>query len=406
MKKTDLCAARQKLLVPVEDYSGAFALVPPPTPHFIQLTGIHNQLIRAHEALSALKTLTEQLPKPDLVMRTLDRREAVRSSQIEGTNSDVNDLLTYEATGSDEGLPPDVLVTLNYVKALDHGLKKVRGIKSTEALTNELIKELHSHLMNGVKDFKGTPGEFRKKQNWIGGFKIYDARFVPPPACKVQDCMNDLESFLHYTPGEEDQMVVSIVLRLAIAHAQFETIHPFIDGNGRVGRLLLPLMLAAEGYPPIYLAGFLKSNKTIYYDALANVQLQEKWSDWVTFFATGVEEAAHESMITARELLAILDRWQIAVDELGLRSDSAINRLPELLIANPVVTVSQVKDVLGITFPTANAALAKLKKIGILVQTDRQRNRTFIAMEVITLLDRPIDDLKNEYMESERGMGF
>jgi len=396
MKKTDLCVARQKLLVPVEDYSGAFALVPPPTPRFIQLTGMHNELIRAHEALSALKTLTEQLPKPDLVMRTLDRREAVRSSQIEGTHSDVNDLLVYEATGSHEGLPSDVLVTLNYVKALDHGLKEVRRINGVDVLTNELIKALHLQLMTGVKDFKGTPGEFRKKQNWIGGFKIYNARFVPPPACKVQDCMNDLESFLQYTPGEEEQMEVSIVLRMAIAHAQFETIHPFIDGNGRVGRLLLPLMLAAEGYPPIYLAGFLKSNQKAYYDALANVQLQEKWSDWVTFFATGVEEAAHESMITARELLAILERWQMAVNALGLRSDSVINRLPELLIANPVVTVKQIKDLLGITFPTANAALAKLKEMGILVQTERQRNRVFMAMEVITLLDKSIDDLKNE----------
>ncbi len=396
MKKTDLCVARQKLLVPVEDYSGAFALVPPPTPRFIQLTGMHNELIRAHEALSALKTLTEQLPKPDLVMRTLDRREAVRSSQIEGTHSDVNDLLVYEATGSHEGLPSDVLVTLNYVKALDHGLKEVRRINGVDVLTNELIKALHLQLMTGVKDFKGTPGEFRKKQNWIGGFKIYNARFVPPPACKVQDCMNDLESFLQYTPGEEEQMEVSIVLRMAIAHAQFETIHPFIDGNGRVGRLLLPLMLAAEGYPSIYLAGFLKSNQKAYYDALANVQLQEKWSDWVTFFATGVEEAAHESMITARELLALLERWKMAVNALGLRSDSVIKRFPELLIANPVVTVKQVKDLLGITFPTANAALAKLKEMGILVQTERQRNRVFMAMEVITLLDKSIDDLKNE----------
>ena len=396
MKKTDLCVARQKLLVPVEDYSGAFALVPPPTPRFIQLTGMHNELIRAHEALSALKTLTEQLPKPDLVMRTLDRREAVRSSQIEGTHSDVNDLLVYEATGSHEGLPSDVLVTLNYVKALDHGLKEVRRINGVDVLTNELIKALHLQLMTGVKDFKGTPGEFRKKQNWIGGFKIYNARFVPPPACKVQDCMNDLESFLQYTPGEEEQMEVSIVLRMAIAHAQFETIHPFIDGNGRVGRLLLPLMLAAEGYQPIYLAGFLKSNQKAYYDALANVQLQEKWSDWVTFFATGFEQAAHESMITARELLALLERWKMAVNALGLRSDSVIKRFPELLIANPVVTVKQVKDLLGITFPTANAALAKLKEMGILVQTERQRNRVFMAMEVITLLDKSIDDLKNE----------
>ena len=152
----------------------------------------------------------------------------------------------------------------------------------------------------------------------------------------------------------------------------------------------MPLMLVAEGYQPIYLSGFLKSNQKAYYDALANVQLQEKWNDWVTFFAAGVEEAAHESIMTTKELLAIHDRWRIAVDALELRSDSAINRLPELLIAHPVVTVNQVKDVLGISFPTANAALVKFKEIGIIVQTDRQRNRTFIAMEVIKLLDRPI----------------
>jgi Fic family protein len=201
--------------------------------------------------------------------------------------------------------------------------------------------------------------------------------------------MNDLESFLQYTPSEEDQMVVSIVLRMAIAHAQFETIHPFIDGNGRVGRLLLPLMLAAEDYPPIYLAGFLKSNQKLYYETLVGVQLQEKWSEWVKFFATGVEEAARESMQTAKALLAVLNRWQIAVNALGLRADSAINRLPELLIANPVVTVNQVKTQLNISFPTANAALSKLNEMGIVEQTDRQRNRTFIATEVIALLDKP-----------------
>jgi Fic family protein len=403
MKKSDLCVSRQKLLVPVEGYSGAFALIPPPTPRTIPLAGIHNELIHAHEALSELKMLTNQLPKPDIIMRTLDRREAVLSSQIEGTHSDVNDLLTYEVTGSDEGLPKDVLVTLNYVKALNHGLKKIR---SGNALTNELILELHSHLMDGVKDFKGTPGEFRKKQNWIGGFKIYDARFVPPPAYKAQDCMNDLESFLQYEPGEEDYGVISIVLRMAIAHAQFETIHPFIDGNGRVGRLLLPLMLAKEDYPPMYLAGFLKSNQKDYYDALVNVQLQEKWQDWIVFFATGVQVAAKESMMTAKGLLSILKRWQMAVNDLGLRSDSAINRLPELLIANPVVNVNQVKDMLGISFPSANSALSKLNQMGILEQLDRQRNRIFIAKQAIKLLDSSPADLQIEDIEDERMIMF
>jgi Fic family protein len=390
MKKSDLCATRQKMLVPVAEYPGAYALVPPPTPRFIPLPGIQNEVARAHEALGALQALTAKLPNPNLVTRTFDRREAVRSSQIEGTNSGVNDLLLYEATGSDEGLPPDVLVTLNYVKALEHGLKEVRNTGGVNALTCSLIKGLHAHLMAGVKDFKGRPGEFREKQNWIGGFKIYQARFVPPPPENVPACMTDLESLLRYALGEEDQFEAPIVIRMAIAHAQFETIHPFIDGNGRVGRILLPLMLAAEGYPPVYLAGFLKDNQQTYYDTLANVQLKEKWADWVRFFAAGVEVAAQESMRTAQELDAIHERWHRDVAGMRLRSDSAVNRLPELLIGNPVLTVRQVKDALGISFPAASGALALLEEKGILVQpVKQQRNRTFVAKEVIDLLARP-----------------
>ena len=201
--------------------------------------------------------------------------------------------------------------------------------------------------------------------------------------------MNDLESALQYAPGEEDQFEVSIIIRMAIAHAQFETIHPFIDGNGRVGRLLLPLMLAAGGYPPIYLAGFLKANQQAYYDGLANVQLQEKWSDWVKFFSAGIEIAARESIRTAEGLLAILERWNMTVASLGLRSDSAVKQLPELLIGTPVVTANLIKDSLGISFPAASTALAKLEETGILAQpTKQQRNRTFTAKEVIDLLNQ------------------
>ncbi len=389
MKKSDLCVARQKMLVPVSEYPGAYALIPPPTPRFISLPGIQNEIARAHEALGTLKTLAARLPNPDLVTRTFDRREAVRSSQIEGTNSGVNDLFVYEATGSDEGLPTDVLVTLNYVKALEYGLKEVRH-KGVAALTCGLIKELHAHLMDGVNDFKGVPGEFREKHNWIGGFNIYQARFVPPPPGNIHDCMADLESMLQYAPSEEDQFVVPIVIRMAIAHAQFETIHPFIDGNGRVGRILMPLMLAAEGYPPVYLAGFLKENQKTYYDTLANVQLMEKWTDWISFLAAGVESAVRESMRTAQELDAILERWNRDIAGLRLRSDSAVNRLPELLIGNPVLTVRQVEKALGISFPAANGALTLLEEKAILVRrAKQQRNRTFVAREVIELLDRP-----------------
>lgn len=392
MKKTDFSSNLQKRLVPAEDYPGAFALIPPPTPRSIPSKTVSSEVARAHEALGALKMSTANLPNPDLVTRTLDRREAVRSSQIEGTHSDMDQLLTYEATGSGDGLPSDVVVTMNYVKALEYGLKEVRG-RGPKAMSCVLIKELHKRLMTDV-DYRGTIGEFREKQNWIGGSKIYQARYVPPPAEHVKQCMSELESFLQETSREEDMYEVPIVIRMAIAHAQFESIHPFIDGNGRVGRLMLPLMLAAEGYPPIYIAGYLKSNQQEYYDALAGVQLKEKWSEWVSFFATAVEESVKESIYTAVGLEAILKHWEDQLSGLRLRSDAAVYRIPKLLIGTPVVSARQVEIALGISFPAANNALAKLEELGILTnQKSLQRNRIFVAQEVIELLNQSTSDL-------------
>ena len=387
MQKTDLSPKLQKQLVPVNSYPGAFALVPLPTPRSIPSKTILNEVTRAHEALGALKLSTANLPNPDLVTRTLDRREAVRSSQIEGTRSDMDQLLAYEATGSDDGLPADVVVTLNYVKALEYGLKAVRA-SAAGVISCTLIKELHCHLMKDV-DYRGKIGSFRDKQNWIGGHKIYQARFVPPPPEYVNKCMEELESFLQEAPREEDMYEVPIVIRMAIAHAQFEAIHPFMDGNGRVGRLLLPLMLAAEAYPPIYIAGFLKSNQKDYYDALAGAQMREEWAQWISFFATAVEESVKESINTAVELEAILKRWERSVSELRLRSDSVVNRLPKLLIGTPVVSARQVETALGVSFPAANNALAKLEEAEILVNPkNQQRHRLFVAQEVIDLLNR------------------
>jgi Fic family protein len=301
----------------------------------------------------------------------------------------MNELFTYEATGSDEGLPPDVQVTRNYVVALEYGLQKVRGSGPT-ALDCKLVKELHGQLMAGVEN-NGTRGEFRKQQNWIGGGRnIYRARFVPPPPDRVPTCMEDLELLLTYSPGEEEQRVLSIVMRMAIAHAQFETIHPFVDGNGRVGRILLPLMLAAEGYPPVYLAGYLKDNQREYYDGLAGVQLRGEWSEWVQFFAYGVESAVQESMKTALDLEGILTRWKGQLTQLGLRSHSVLHKFPELMIGTPVLTAHHAKNALGISFPAASAALAQLERMGILVQpVKQQRNRIFVAKEVIDVLNRP-----------------
>lgn len=390
MKKSDLSPERQELLIPLTDYPGAFALLPPPTPRSIPLPEIQGEVAKAHEALGALQAATAALPNPNIVMRTLDRREAVRSSQIEGTSTGVNELMVYEATGSEEGLPSDVIVTLNYVKALEYGLKQIKTRGGIKALSCELIRKLHLHLMDKVKDYCGVAGEFRECQNWIGGLRIYQARFVPPPHEHVQTCLKDLETMLQYVPAEEDQFEVPIVIRMAIIHAQFETIHPFIDGNGRVGRILLPLMLSAEGYPPVYLAGFLKANQQTYYDTLAAVQLKGEWTEWVRFFATGVEVAAHESIKIAAELTDICNRWEQMLTRLKLRSDAAAYRLPELLIGTPVVTVQRIVDTLGISFPAASKALSLLEENGVLTQLGgkRQRYRTFVAKEVIDVLDR------------------
>lgn len=389
MRRTDLSPDRRQLLVPLDSHPGALALVPPPTPTHLQLPGLRGEIARAHEALGRLQASAASLPSPNLVTRTLDRREAVRSSQIEGTGSDIDDVLTFEATGSDEGLPTDVVVTLNYVKALEYGLEKVArdGIRT---LTIDMVKELHARLMEGVRGYGDIPGELRTRQNWVGGLRIYDAKFVPPPPDRVKECLEDLVRVLQYAPAEEDFYEVPLVMRMAIVHAQFETIHPFIDGNGRVGRLLLPLMLAAEGYPPVYLAGFLKANQEIYYQTLGAVQLKGEWTEWVRFVATGVEVACRESIQTAQELTALLGGWRERISALKLRADAAAYRLPDFLIGTPVVTVNQVAEALGIAFPAANRALAQLQESGIVEPlADRKRNRVFAAKEVIDLLNRP-----------------
>lgn len=392
MRKKDLSPARQKRLVPVDSHPGALALIPPKTPHGLDGVGVMEELSRAHKALELLNDLSDRLPNPDLITRTADRREAVRSSQIEGTSSDMDDLLAYEVTGSDEGMPPDVHVTKNYVVALEYGLDKVKSA-GVKAINCSLIKELHAYLMDGL-EYSGTPGQFRDKQNWIGGgTRIYNATYVPPPHNYVDDCMDDLEILLQYAPSEEEQMVLSVITRMAIAHVQFESIHPFIDGNGRVGRILLPLMLAAEGYPPAYLAGYLKNNQRDYYDALAGVQLKDKWTDWVRFFAIGVEVAAQESIRTGLALERVLSNWKEAVGNLKLRSHHVLHRLPELIIGTPVLTAHSVKDALDISFPAASSALKKMEEMGILsLREQHRRNRVFVAKEVIDILNIPAGD--------------
>jgi Fic family protein len=310
------------------------------------------------------------------------------SSQIEGTQSDLHQLLTYEATHGTRGLPADVRITERYVTALQHGLERVR-MGGRAVLDLALIHELHTLLMQG--ESANVPvGAYRETQVWVGStLPIEDATFVPAPPDRVQGCMEEMAaSILKYAPYDEEPTELSILAQLAIAHAQFETIHPYHDGNGRTGRLLLPLMLAAEGYPPLYLSGVLLRAKSEYYAALASIQLQGEWGPWLELLARAVVESCDESISIAEDLLALAARWE---EELrSYRAHSATRRLPRFLIGHPVLSVQQAAAGLKISVPAANAALNNLLAGGIVtLVNEREWGRVFQAKEVLRRLDRP-----------------
>lgn len=389
MKASDLSPAIRSTLVPLRDYPGAQAIVPPPPPLRVPLKGVEERVLKAHEALAALQARLASLPNPNLVLRTLDRREAVRSSQIEGTHAGVDHVFEYEATGSDHGLPADVRVTANYVMALDYGLKLVRATGSSLALTLGLIRKLHELLMEGDEAYrqKDVPGRFRTRQNWIGARSIYDAKIVPPPPDMLDAPLRNLEAGLQYAASEEDQYSVSVIVRMAVMHAHFELVHPFLDGNGRIGRILMPLLLAAEGYPPVYLAGYLKHHQEQYSRALGEAQLKEKWAEWIGFLADGVIASCADSVKTAEDLLTIRAGW---TQRLGhLRSDASAHAALDVILGSPVVTANRLKHALSVSFPAASTAITELEAANILKPTGKHgRSRAFVAHEVIARLDR------------------
>lgn len=310
------------------------------------------------------------------------------SSQLEGTHAGIGDLLEYEATHDASSVPADTRSTLDYVLALQHGLKAIE-IQGGKALNEELIKGLHRCLMSSNPLYQDKPGEFRTIQNWIGGMRIQEARFVPPRPERVPECMADLvTNVMQYEP--EGNAFAHIVLRAGVAHAQFETIHPFRDGNGRTGRLLIPIMLASEGYPPLYLAGPLYRNQREYFDALLQVQLRSDWSGWIRFFAQAMALACEESIDIATRLIHLREAWRETIK--NRRADSAVRKLVELLIGTPVVTAGGVKEMLSCSFPAANNSIADLVSFGILKDSGRKRNRFFVATDVIDILNQRDSD--------------
>ena len=388
MRREDVAKDRQPYLVPALGHPHVCALVAPPTPRSLVLERSHERgFAEAHAALGRLQGTLDRIPNVDMVTRTLARREAVKSSQIEGTKTDLTQLLTYEATQGVTGLPPDVRVTERYVTALQHGLDRVRA-DGRPGLSLALLNELHSILMQD-DDPDHPKGAYRVNQAWIGStLRIEDATFVPAPPADIAGCMDEMAaSILQYEPREDEQFSLSLLAQMAIAHAQFETIHPYHDGNGRTGRLLLPLLLAAEGLPPLYLSGSLLRARTEYYAALADVQLRGNWGPWLDLLARAVIEACQDSIAIAVDLVALAERWETQVQT--YRADSAIRRLPRFLIGHPMLSVQQAAQGLGVSVAAANGALNNLLKAGIVsLLNERQWGRVFQAAEVLQRLDR------------------
>lgn len=364
--------------------SGYDAFVPyplPPDPPIILDADLSRLLAQATLAVGRLDGAIEILPNPDLFVFMYVRKEAVLSSQIEGTQSSLADLLEAEAEILDPDRPADVGEVINYVEAMNYGL----GRLSTLPVSTRLIREIHEKLMAGVRGSEKSPGEIRTTQNWIGpvGGKLRDAMFVPPPPHLVPECLGALEKYLHGPTSDHE------LLRIGMAHVQFESIHPFLDGNGRVGRLLIAFLLCERNIlkkPVLYLSRFFMANRLEYYARLQAVRTKGDWEGWLRFFLLGVEEVALSAAQDARAIIALRERHRDLVHRtFKARAGNAI-RLLDHLFQQPITTVNDVAGLLDQTFPAANNLVRDLARVGVLREvTGRSRNRAFAYGEYIDL---------------------
>jgi Fic family protein len=369
----------------VRQPSGYRAFIPvplPPSPPVDIAGDLHALLSKADRALGRLDGSVTTLPNPDFLVFMYIRKEAVLSSQIEGTQSSLQDVLAAETNLFDPGeLPSDVDEVINYIVAMNHGLERLAKLP----LSMQLIREIHGQLLQGVRGSHLTPGELRRSQNWIGpsGGTIADATFVPPPPNDVPQALGDLETFLH---ANDD---LPLLVRIGLAHAQFETIHPFLDGNGRVGRLLITFLLTERGVlskPVLYLSHWFKRHRQEYYDRLQGVRDRGDWEGWTQFFLRGVEQVSNQATETVRRVLELRERHRAAItDQLGRAAGNG-HRVHESLFHRPIVTVGTVQELTGLSFAPANELVNRLAGLGVLRETTGyKRNRRFQYDEYVKL---------------------
>ena len=352
----------------------------PPRPA-LDLAALQNPLEKALLALGRLDSLAVLLPDTHLFLYTYIRKEAVLSSQIEGTQSSLSDFLLYELEEL-PGVPlDDVIEVSNYVTALEHGLHRMR---EGFPLCNRLIREIHAELLSRGRGSDKAPGEFRRSQNWIGGSRPGTARFVPPPAQAVLDCMSDLEHFLH---ARDDGL--SALLRAGLTHVQFETIHPFLDGNGRVGRLLITFMLCHDGVlrePMLYLSLYFKQHREDYYALLNDVRQNGDWEAWLLFFLEGVTQTAEGAVQTAQRLLSLFQEDQSRVQQTGRAAGSAL-RVHQVLQERPIASLQELANRTELSFPAVTAGMQTLEQLGVARElTGKKRNRLFGYDQYLAIL--------------------
>jgi Fic family protein len=361
---------------------GYWAFVPNPLPPPLELTWeLAGEISAADRALSELAGVTRTLPNPRLLIRPFMSREAVLSSRIEGTEASLSDLFYLEAANKPPTPDSDVREVRNHVRALEHGLKRLDELP----VCLRLLREMHAELMHGVRGDHLTPGEFRTSQNWIGpqGCTLNEAKFVPPPPDEMSEALGEMEKFWH-APSP-----LPLVVRLALAHYQFEAIHPFLDGNGRIGRLLIILLLCAEKVlpqPMLYLSAYFERNRPEYYRLLLAVSQDGRWSEWVSFFLRGVEEQSRDAIARSEKLLALWQQYRTRLQ--SARSSALPLKLVDRLFAYPYLTVVQAQKVLKVTYRAAQLNVEKLVNAEILRGLEpRGYGRIFVATEIVAALE-------------------
>ena len=368
------------------------AFIPAPLPPVpaLQLDGpVLKALEAANLALGRLDGVSTLLPDKYLFLYHYVRKEAVLSSQIEGTQSSLTDLLQHERGGAPGAPQEDVVEVSRYVAALEHGQKRLR--EDGFPLSNRLIREVHGVLLSSGRGSEKAPGEFRSSQNWIGGTRPGNADFVPPPHSEVGDCMAALERFLHDTDDGLPELI-----RIGLAHVQIETIHPFLDGNGRVGRLLITFLLCHAGLlqdPLLYLSLYLKQNRSDYYRLLNEVRFLGDWEAWLAFFLEGVRVTADGAHATAMSLTEMFRHDKALILGLGRQANSAL-RVHEALMAHPILTTPEVSKSTGLSYPGASAGINRLIELGIVTEAaGSMRARVFVYTQYLQTLNEGTESL-------------